>query len=77
MSATLQTFTSDGYLVITVPEAAMPPPEREEFVSAVKAEWLARQSRMTEADAARLAEAVDSGWWRENRERILTAIGGA
>ncbi len=55
----------------------MPASTREEFVSAVKAEWLARQSRMTEADAKRLASEVDTGWWRNNRERILKAIGEA
>lgn len=74
MPATLQTFISDGYFVITVPEASVPAPERDEFVSAVKAEWLSRQSRMTDAEARRLAGDVDGVWWQNNRERILKAI---
>lgn len=77
MTVALNTFTSDGFLVITVPEASVPAPVRDEFVSAVKAEWLARQSRLTEAEAGRLADEVDAGWWQKNRGRILKAIGEA
>jgi hypothetical protein len=74
MTTALNTFTSDGFFVIAVPEASVPAQEREDFVSVVKTEWLARQSRMTETDAARLAESVDAGWWHKNRERILGAM---
>lgn len=72
--AALNTFVSDGYFVITVPEFSVPAAMRDEFVSAVKAEWLARQSRMTDAAARRLADEIDAGWWQKNRERILKAI---
>jgi hypothetical protein len=77
MATALNAFTSDGYFVITVPESTVPVQEREEFVSAVKAEWLSRQSRMTEAQAALLADQVDGSWWQKNRQRILTSIGEA
>jgi hypothetical protein len=77
MNATLDTFTSDGRVVITFSEASMQPQEREDFIAHTKAEWTARQSRLTQADANELAREVDSTWWSRNRERILRSIGGA
>ena len=77
MAATLDAFTADGRVVISFPESAVPPKEREEFIAFLKVEWAARQSRLGEADARALAEEVDSGWWNRNRERILRSIGEA
>jgi hypothetical protein len=77
MTATLNAFTSDGRVVITFPEASMKPQEREDFIAFTKAEWTARQSRLTGRDAEALAEEVDSSWWSRNRERILRSIGEA
>ena len=77
MTAALNAFTSDGYFVIAFPEASVPAPMRDEFISTIKAEWLARQSRLTEADAKNLAEKVDAHWWRQNKARILKSIGEA
>ena len=75
MTATLDTFTADGRVVISFAESAVPPQEREDFIEFLKMEWAARQSKFSEADAHELAEAVDSGWWSRNRERILRSIG--
>ena len=77
MAASLTTFTSDGRVVISFPESAVPAQEREDFIAFLKAEWTARQSRFSEADAKALADVVDSGWWSRNRERILRSIGEA
>jgi hypothetical protein len=77
MSATLDAFTADGRVVISFPESAVPVQEREDFIAFLKAEWAARQSRFTEADAQALAAEVDSSWWSRNRERILRSIGTA
>lgn len=77
MAATLDSFTADGRVVISFPESAVPPQEREAFIAFLKAEWSARQSRFTDADAKVLAEEVDSVWWSRNRERILRSIGTA
>ena len=74
MISTLDTLTTDGRVVISFPEAAVPAEERESFLSMMKEEWLARQSRFTEKDAASLAAEVDAGWWSRNRERILRSI---
>lgn len=77
MTPSLTTFTSDGHVVISFPESAVPAEEREDFIAFLKAEWMARQSRFSEADAKSLADVVDSGWWSRNRERILRSIGEA
>jgi hypothetical protein len=75
MSAMLETFTTDGRVVISFPESALSPDKREEFLTLLKSEWSARQSRMTKEDATRLAKELDAGWWSRNRERILGKIG--
>lgn len=77
MTASLTAFTSDGRVVISFPEAAVPAEEREDFIAFMKAEWLARQSRFSHGDAKLLADAVDTGWWARNRERILRGMGEA
>ena len=74
MKGNLQTFSADDCLVIAMPECALPASEREDFISFVKAEWSARQSRFGASDASELADAVDSAWWTRNRKRILAAI---
>ena len=74
MNSTLEAHTADGRLVISFPEEALPSAERESFVSYLKTEWTARQSRLSAGDAERLAEEVDGGWWQRNRDRILTRI---
>ena len=77
MTATLDTFTADGRVVISFAESAVPPQEREEFIGFLKTKWAALQSRFSEVDAKELAEVVDAGWWGRNRERILRSIGEA
>jgi len=77
MPATLDTLTADGRVVITFPESAVPAQERESFISFLKAEWTALQSRFTEKDAKVLADEVDACWWSKNHERILRSIGEA
>ena len=75
MAPTLDAFTADGRVVISFLESAVPPQEREAFIAFLKAEWAARQSQFSEADARTLAKEVDTGWWSRNRDRILRSIG--
>jgi hypothetical protein len=77
MSSALKAFVSEGHVVITFPENALRSQEREEFIAFTKAEWTARQSRLTECEAEALANEVDSDWWSRNRDRILKSIGEA
>lgn len=75
MAASLDTFVSDGRVVISFAESAVSPVEREDFIARLKAEWSILQNRLTGTDAAALAEEIDRGWWAENREQILRRIG--
>ena len=77
MITTLNTLTTDGRVVITFPESAVPSQDRESFITFLKAEWTARQSRFTEKDAKALADEVDADWWSKNRGRILRSMGEA
>lgn len=74
MTATLSAIISDGHVIMSFPEAAVPPAEREDFIATMKSEWAARQSKLSEVDAKALANEVDSAWWAKNRTRILAAI---
>ncbi len=75
MTATLDTMTTEGRVVISFPESAISAKDREDFLSLIKSEWLARQSRLTSEDAAAFANQVDTAWWSRNKARILAAIG--
>ena len=77
MISTLDAFTTDGRVVNSFPEPAVPARERENSIAFLKAEWAPRQSRFAEADAMALADEVDSAWWCGNRERILRSLGEA
>lgn len=74
-TASIETGSKDGRIVISFPESAVPPSERDDFITFLKVEWSARQSRFSEEDASFLAEEVDSGWWSRRREDILSRIG--
>lgn len=75
MPIPLDAFISDGRVVISFPEAAVPPRQREDFIAFLKTEWVARQSRLTATEAKTLADEVDANWWSRNRQDILRRIG--
>lgn len=77
MPKVLDTFTTDGRVVISFPESALSDENREQFLALLRTEWAVLQSRLTKEDASRLAKEVESGWWSRNRERILVKIGAA
>ena len=77
MIATLDSYTAEGRVILTFPESALDPVEREEFIAFAKAEWLARQSQLTEERARELADEIDADWWGRNKERILRQIAEA
>lgn len=74
-TASLETESKDGRIIISFPESAAPADERDDFISFLKVEWSARQSRLSAEDAKRFAEDVDSSWWSSRREAILSKIG--
>lgn len=77
MTAAMNALHSDGRIVLSFPEEALPQAELASFIAFVKAEWTARQSRFSQQDADALAAEVDESWWSRNRQRILTQIDAA
>lgn len=63
--------------MISFPESSMPLAEKEAFISFLKSEWIARQSRFCESDAIALSAEVDSTWWNQNREKYTSQVGEA
>ena len=74
MSVALHTQHTDGRIVFSFPEKALPHADQANFIAFVKAEWSARQSQFSQQDADALANEVDSAWWSRNRERILVQM---
>jgi hypothetical protein len=74
MIATLQTLHTDGRIIFSFPEEALPRAEQASFIAFIKAEWTARQSQFSKKDADTFAEEVDATWWASNRQRILAQI---
>lgn len=74
MATALEALHSDGRIVLTFPEEGLPQAEQASFIAFIKAEWTARQSRLTQQDADSLSDEVDASWWARNRQRILAQI---
>ena len=74
MTSTLDTLRTDGRIVFSFPEKALPHADEASFTAFVKAEWTARQSLFSQQDAEALALEVDSSWWSRNRDRILAQV---
>lgn len=77
MTATLQTLHTDGRIIFSFPEEALPRAEQASFIAFIKAEWAARQSRFSQKDADALAEEIDATWWASHKQRILGQVDAA
>jgi hypothetical protein len=77
MNATLTAEASPERITVSFPESVVSASEKDEFVSFLKAEWEACQSRFSEVDAKAFADEVDSDWWTAQRTKILANIGEA
>ncbi len=60
---------------LTIPTEGMPPEDVDRFVAWIRAEAVARQSRLSDDDAMRLAEEVNEGWWQKNKARFDSSEG--
>ncbi|MCB1086540.1 MAG: hypothetical protein KDM63_05810 [Verrucomicrobiae bacterium] len=65
--------TIDQQIHLTFPTDGMEPEEVNDFVRWLQAEAVARRSRLTEAEAAKLADEINRDWWQKNRERFIPA----
>jgi len=55
---------------LTIPTDGMQPEEVSQLVTWLRAEVIARRSRLTEETAAKLADEVNAGWWERNKGRF-------
>ncbi len=56
---------------VMIPSNEVPPERVNAFVDWLRLEAVARQSRLSEADADRLAEEIKSDWWTKNKDRFI------
>lgn len=57
---------------LTIPTEGMPPEEVSLLVNWLRAEVVARRSKLTDAAARQLADEVNSGWWERNKARFVS-----
>jgi hypothetical protein len=56
---------------VTIPKNAVPPEQLDAFLDWLRLEEIAQRSRLTEADADRLAEEIKADWWAANKEKFI------
>jgi len=56
---------------VSIPINGMPPGAADALLGWLRAEVVARQSRLTEDKAWLLAEDVKAGWWEQNQARFF------
>lgn len=64
----------EGSISLTIPTEGMGAEEVDDFVNWLRAENVARRSKLTEAGAAELADEVKQGWWGENKGRFDSTL---
>ena len=64
---------TEAVLRVTIPKDAVPPKRLNALLDWLRLEELAQRSRLTEADADRLAEELKADWWAANKDRFRPA----
>jgi hypothetical protein len=62
--------TADN-LRVTIPKGAVPPKRLNALLDWLRLEEIAQRSRLTEADADRIAGDLKAGWWAANKDRFV------
>lgn len=60
-------------LRVTIPKDAVPPKRLNALLDWLRLEEMAQRSRLTEADASRLADELKAGWWAANKHKFVPA----
>lgn len=74
MSAGIETTRTKNKLMISVSTENMKTEEINELLSFFKMEFLARRSKLTEAEAVKISEEIKADWWKKNKSRIEKMI---
>ena len=62
---------TDTDVRVTIPKNAVPPKQLNAFLDWLRLEEIAQRSRLTEADADRIADELKAGWWAANKDRFV------
>ena len=68
--------TTDAGLRVTIPKDEVPPQRLNSFLDWLRLESIAARSRLTEADADRLADEAKADWWAANKDRFVRPSNG-
>ena len=63
--------TTEAGMRVTIPRDEVPPERLNSFLDWLRLESIAAKSRLTEADADRLAEEAKADWWAANKGRFI------
>ena len=56
---------------VTIPKNAVPPEQLDAFLDWLRLEEIAQRSRLTEAEANKIAKKIKAEWWAANKERFI------
>lgn len=62
---------TDAGVRVTIPRDEVPPGRLNAFLDWLRLEAITGRSRLTEADADRLAEDTKADWWAANKSRFI------
>jgi hypothetical protein len=58
-------------LRVTIPKDAVPPKRLNALLDWLRLEEIAHRSRLSEADANRIADEIKAGWWTANQAAFI------
>lgn len=62
---------TDAHVRVTIPKDAVPPKQLNAFLDWLRLEEIVQRSRLTEADANRIADDIKAEWWAANQEKFI------
>ncbi len=63
--------TTETDLRVTIPKGALPLSQLNAFLDWLRLEEIAQRSRLTEAEADRMADQMKAEWWAANKDRFI------
>ncbi len=62
---------TDTDVRVTIPKDAVPPKRLNALLDWLRLEEVVQRSRLTEADADRIADDIKAEWWKANKEKFI------
>ena len=64
---------TDADVPVTIPNNAVPAKRLNALLDWLRLEEIVQRSRLTEADADRIADEIKADWWAANKTRFIPA----